>query len=158
MNKITHLDDTGRPRIVDVTNKSITARRAVARGRVVFSKDAFAQVANGRSAKGDIARIAELAGIGGVKQTAAIIPLCHPLSLTGIDVVVEPDEAENAFIVTATVKTDAKTGVEMEALTGVATACLTIYDMTKAIDKSISIEAIELIEKTGGKSGDFKRG
>ena len=157
MNDLTHLDEKGRPRMVDVTNKPVTARRAVARGQVVFSEEAYNQIKDGTTKKGDIARIAELAGIGGVKQTSSLIPLCHPLPISGVEISVDTDDACHGFCVTASVTTDGKTGVEMEALTGVSIACLTIYDMAKAIDKSITIEKIELVEKSGGKSGDFRR-
>ncbi len=154
---LTHFDDAGRPRMVDVSGKGDTARRAVANGRVVFSPDAYQIVRSGGVKKGDIRSVAELAGVMGAKRTSDLIPLCHPLPITGLSVTVEPDDAAHAFIVTAEVKTTGKTGVEMEALTAVATACLTIYDMAKAIDKSIIIEVIKLMEKSGGKSGDFVR-
>ncbi|MEL7485738.1 MAG: cyclic pyranopterin monophosphate synthase MoaC [Pseudomonadota bacterium] len=144
--------------MVDVTEKDATARRAVATGRVVFSERAYAIIRNGTVEKGDVRAVAELAGIMGAKRTPDLIPLCHPLPITGVALTVEPDDAARAMVVTAAVKTTGKTGVEMEALTAVATACLTIYDMTKAIDKAIVIEEIALLEKSGGKSGDFKRG
>ncbi|WDI31340.1 cyclic pyranopterin monophosphate synthase MoaC [Hyphococcus flavus] len=154
---LTHFDEQGRARMVDVSAKSDTERRAVARGRVVFSKESFDKVRAGVK-KGDVASIAELAGVMGAKQTSSLIPLCHPLPITGLSVRVEPDEKKFAFVVTAEVKTTGKTGVEMEALTAVMTACLTVYDMAKAVDKSMTIEGVELVEKSGGKSGDFNRG
>jgi cyclic pyranopterin phosphate synthase len=157
MKKLTHFDDSGQPRMVDVTEKSETARRAVAEGRVVFSPEAFQAVQEGRGKKGDIRSIAELAGVMGAKRTPDLIPLCHPLPVTAVNVSVAPESKTSSFIVTAEVKTTGKTGVEMEALTAVATACLTIYDMAKAIDKSIIIERIALVEKSGGRSGDFRR-
>ena len=144
--------------MVDVSRKRDSVRRAVAKGRVVFSEGAFEAAKNGGSKKGDIRRIAELAGIMGAKKTSDLIPLCHPLSISSVTVSVEPDDVAKAFIVTAEVKTTGKTGVEMEALTAVSVACLTIYDMAKSIDKAIVIEDLRLIEKSGGKSGDFKRG
>lgn len=153
---LTHFDDEGRARMVDVTAKADTERRAVAQGRVVFSPDSFAKVRAGVK-KGDVASVAELAGLMGAKRTSDLIPLCHPLPITGLNVRVEPDAPAHAFVVTAEVKTTGKTGVEMEALTAVMTACLTIYDMAKAVDKSMIIEDVKLIEKSGGKSGDFKR-
>ena len=143
-------------RMVDVTAKAETERRAVARGRVTFSPASFEKVRAGVK-KGDVAQVAELAGVMGAKRTSDLIPLCHPLPITGLSVRVEPDEAASAFVVTAEVKTSGKTGVEMEALTAVMTACLTIYDMAKAVDKSMIIEDVKLIEKSGGASGDYKR-
>ena len=155
--KLTHFDETGRPRMVDVSDKEDTARRAVARGEVIFSGDAYRKVRDEGVSKGDIRRIAEIAGVMGAKRTAELIPLCHPLPITGVDMSVEADDALNGFVVTAAVKTTGKTGVEMEALTAVSTACLTIYDMAKAVDKGIIIREIRLLEKTGGKSGTYRR-
>ena len=155
---LSHFDDAGRPRMVDVSAKDETERRAVAKGRVVFSRDAYETIKSGGSKKGDLKSIAELAGVMGAKRTADLIPLCHPLPLTNVRLSVDRDDANAAFVVTAEVKTTGKTGVEMEALTAVATACLTIYDMAKAVDKSITIENIALHEKSGGRSGDFSRG
>jgi len=155
---LSHFDDAGRPRMVDVSKKDQTERRAVAKGRVVFSREAYETVKGGGTKKGDIKSVAELAGVMGAKRTADLIPLCHPLALTNVKLAVEPDDAGAAYDVTAEVNTTGKTGVEMEALTAVATACLTIYDMAKAVDKSITIETIALAEKSGGRSGDFRRG
>lgn len=154
---LSHFDEAGRPRMVDVTEKADTHRRALARGRVVFSPQSYKTVREGGVKKGDIAPIAELAGVMGAKRTADLIPLCHPLPITGLNVTVEPDDEASTFIVTAEVKTAGKTGVEMEALTAVMTACLTIYDMAKAVDKSMTITDVELVEKSGGKSGDYVR-
>lgn len=154
---LTHFDETGRPRMVDVSAKADTERRAVAQGRVVFATESYRTVREGGLTKGDVARVAELAGVMGAKRTSDLIPLCHPLPITGLTVRVEPDDAARAFVVTAEVKTTGKTGVEMEALMAVMTACLTIYDMAKAVDKSMIIEDVKLIEKSGGKSGDYKR-
>jgi len=156
--RLTHFDETGRSRMVDVSSKDETVRRAVARGRVVFSPDAYRTVRAHGVKKGDIGPVAELAGVMGAKRTADLIPLCHPLPITGLRVAVEPDDEAGAFIVTAEVKTAGKTGVEMEALTAVMTACLTIYDMAKAVDKSMIIDDVKLLEKSGGASGDFSRG
>ncbi len=142
--------------MVDVSAKTDTARRAVARGRVKFAADAYKAVRAGGVKKGDIAKVAELAGIMGAKRTSDLIPLCHPLPLTGINITVEPDDGRFCFVVTAEVKTTGKTGVEMEALTAVMTACLTIYDMAKAIDKTMIIEAVCLLEKSGGQSGHYR--
>ena len=157
MSDLTHFDDDGRPRMVDVSTKAQTERRAVAAGRVVFSREAYASIRKGGVRKGDIGAVAELAGIMGAKRTSDLIPLCHPLPIDKVTLRVEPDDALHAFTVTAEVKTSGRTGVEMEALTAVSVACLTIYDMAKAVDKSMTIEAVRLLEKTGGKSGDFQR-
>ncbi|MEL7016048.1 MAG: cyclic pyranopterin monophosphate synthase MoaC [Pseudomonadota bacterium] len=151
---LTHFDNKGRVRMVDVSDKADTARLAVAEGQVVFSSQTFEKVRRQKKGKGDIAVVAELAAIMGVKRTSDLIPLCHPLPITGIEVSVTPDEAAHAFRVEAQVKTTGKTGVEMEALMAVSTACLTIYDMAKAVDKSMVITGIRLLKKTGGKS-DF---
>lgn len=155
---LTHFDEAGRPRMVDVSAKAETERRAVATGRVVFAPESYRTVRERGVKKGDVASVAELAGIMGAKRTSDLIPLCHPLPITGVKLQVEPDDAAHAFIVTAEVKTTGKTGVEMEALTAVMTACLTIYDMAKSVDKSMVIEGVKLLEKSGGKSGDFRRG
>lgn len=152
---LTHFDEAGRARMVDVSGKAETDRRAVARGRVVFAPKSYEVVKSGGVKKGDMARIAELAGVMGAKKTAGLIPLCHPLPITGLSVCIEPDDDARAYVVTAEVKTTGKTGVEMEALTAVMTACLTIYDMAKAVDKSMIITDVKLIEKSGGKSGDY---
>jgi len=152
---LTHFDEQGRPRMVDVSGKADTERRAVACGRVRFSPDSYRAIRAGGVKKGDIASVAELAAIMGAKRTSDLIPLCHPLPITGVKVTIEPDDGRHSFVVTAEVKTTGKTGVEMEALTAVATACLTIYDMAKAVDKSMVIEGVQLLEKTGGKSGHY---
>lgn len=154
---LTHFDKAGRAHMVDVSGKGETDRRAVAKGRVRFSQASFETVHAGVK-KGDITSVAELAGIMGAKQTPTLIPLCHPLPISGVSVRIEPNASENSFDVIAEVKTTGRTGVEMEALTAVSVACLTIYDMAKSVDKSMTIEEIALIEKAGGKSGDFVRG
>ena len=154
---LTHFDHSGRPKMVDVSEKNETVRRAVAFGEVIFSPEVFEAVRTGGSKKGDVKGIAELAGVMGAKRTSDLIPLCHPLPLTGVAVSIETLSDTHSFGVTAEVKTTAQTGVEMEALTAVTIACLTVYDMAKAIDKGIEITNIKLLEKTGGKSGDFKR-
>lgn len=155
MSGLTHIDETGRAHMVDVSGKSITHRRAQACGKVIMSQAAF-DAASGNK-KGDPVAIAELAGIMGAKKTAELIPLCHPLALSKVSVNITPLEDEIGYSVTALVKTDGKTGVEMEALTAVSTACLTLYDMLKAVDKRIVISGIKLLQKSGGKSGDFTR-
>lgn len=153
---LTHFDSAGRPRMVDVSDKDAAGRRAVAEGRVVLSPETYAIAREKGSKKGDVRGVAELAGVIGAKKTPELIPLCHPLALTGVSVEVDFDDAHHALTVRAAVKTTSQTGVEMEALTAVATACLTVYDMLKAIDKTMRIEAIRLIEKTGGRSGDVR--
>jgi cyclic pyranopterin phosphate synthase len=155
--KLTHFDVDGRPRMVDVSSKAATERTATARGRVAFGEKAYFEVRQAGSAKGDILRIAELAGVIGAKKTADLIPLCHPLGLTSVVVEAAFDDDARAIGITATVKTTGVTGVEMEALTAASVACLAIYDMAKAIDKSMAIGPIELVAKTGGKSGDYRR-
>ncbi len=151
---LTHFDAAGRVRMVDVTDKHATERRAVAEGRVVLTSAAYAIARERGSKKGDVCAVAELAGVMGAKKTSDLIPLCHPLSLTGVTLEVSFDDAHNALNVRAVVKTTSQTGVEMEALTAVSTACLTIYDMLKAIDKTMVIENIRLTQKSGGRSGD----
>lgn len=158
MNNLTHIGPDGRARMVDVGDKAVSDRVAVATGRIEMAQSTL-ELALGRDTKkGDPIAIAELAGIMGAKRTADLIPLCHPLALTGINLEVEKATKSSALMVTATVKTIGKTGVEMEALTAVSVACLTLYDMLKAVDKSMRIEGIELMEKSGGASGDYRRG
>jgi cyclic pyranopterin phosphate synthase len=157
MPKLSHLDAQGRARMVDVAEKPLTARRAVARGRVRFSRDAYDTVRRDGSAKGDILRVAELAGVMGGKRTSELIPLCHPLPLDAINVAAKYSDDSAVIEITADVRTTGRTGVEMEALTAVSIACLAVYDMTKSVDKAMTIEAIELVEKSGGASDDFRR-
>ena len=151
--ELTHQDAEGRARMVDVTEKADTEREAIARGRLVMKPDTFRALKEGRTRKGDPLNVAQIAGIMAAKKTPELIPLCHPLLLTDISVKLEPDEAAGAVEITATVKVTGKTGVEMEALTAVAVAALTVYDMLKAVDKEIRIEDIRLLRKSGGKSG-----
>ena len=155
--RLTHLDENGRARMVDVGDKAVTAREAIARGRIRMSANAFARARSGDIPKGDIRAAAEIAGVMAGKRTADLIPLCHPLSLSSIKVDVTPDEKDSAFVITARAKTIGRTGVEMEALTAVSIACLTIYDMLKAIDRSMVIDDIALVAKSGGASGDYVR-
>lgn len=152
---LTHIDAQGRAHMVDVSDKIVSHRIARASGKVLMSQAAFEAVSGNK--KGDPIAIAELAGIMGAKKTAELIPLCHPLALSKVSVSITALEDEQGYLVTATVKTDGKTGVEMEALTAVSTACLTLYDMLKAVDKNIVITNIQLEKKSGGKSGDFTR-
>ena len=154
---LTHLDEDGRPRMVDVSAKPETDRFAAARGRVRMDEATLALVLSGSASKGDVARIAELAGIMAAKRTGDLIPLCHPLPLTAVAVKVEPDPTLPGLAVTAEARTTGRTGVEMEALTAVSVACLTIYDMLKSRARAMTIERIELVAKSGGRSGDWRR-
>ena len=153
--RLSHLDDTGKARMVDVGGKTVTSREAVARGEITMSTKALALIRSGQVAKGDPLQTARLAGIMAAKQTALLIPLCHPLPLTHISVELIP--TRHGYRIEARVRTDAKTGVEMEALTAVSVAALTIYDMVKAVDKGMVIGDICLIEKSGGRSGHYRR-
>ena len=155
--ELTHFDEAGRPRMVDVSAKAESARVAVARGAVRMEAATLDLVRSGGTAKGDVARLAELAGIMAAKRTGELIPLCHPLPLESVRVTVEADEYLPGLAVTAEAKTTGRTGVEMEALTAVSVACLTIYDMLKSRDRGITIERIELVAKSGGVSGDWRR-
>ncbi|MGD2133031.1 MAG: cyclic pyranopterin monophosphate synthase MoaC [Maricaulaceae bacterium] len=152
---LTHQDAEGRVRMVDVSAKAATARTAIAAGEVTMSPDAFEAVRSGQGPKGDALAVAELAGIMAAKKTSELIPLCHSLPLSSAKVSIEPIEGRAAFEVRAEVRTTAETGVEMEALTAVSVACLTLYDMAKALDKAMTISNVRLLKKTGGKSGDF---
>lgn len=154
---LTHQDTEGRVRMVDVGDKPVTTRTAVAEARITMSAEAFTAVRDGQGPKGDVLQTAEIAGIMAAKRTSDLIPLCHPLPLTRAKVSIEAIEGENAFQVRAEVRTDGKTGVEMEALTAASVAALTVYDMAKAIDKAMVISDVRLLEKSGGKSGDFVR-
>ena len=150
---LSHIDASGRPRMVDISDKEDAARQATAKGSVCMSPETLAAIVSGRAAKGDVLTTAQLAGVMAAKRTHELIPLCHPLLLTGIDVSLEPDPTGNTIEITVTVRTTGKTGVEMEALTAVAVAALTVYDMAKAIQKDMRIGDIRLVRKTGGKSG-----
>ena len=153
----THFDAEGRVHMIDVSAKPETARAATARGRVLMEAATLAKVTDREAAKGDVIAVAELAGIMAAKQTGTLIPLCHPLGLTSVTVRIDPDPAFPGLTVTAEARTMGRTGVEMEAMTAVSVACLTIYDMLKAIDRGMTIEAVELVQKTGGKSGTWRR-
>ena len=155
MAKLTHIDEQGRPRMVDVSAKADTDRLAIAEGRVLMSAEALAAITQGRIKKGDVLQIARLAGIQGAKRASEMIPLCHPLPIDGVEVDVEPDSACSVRI-TARVVTRWRTGVEMEALTAVTAAALTVYDMVKAIDRGMRIEGVRLLEKRGGRSGAWR--
>lgn len=151
---LSHLDETGRPKMVDVTAKADTARTAIARGVVRMQPATFDLIVKqGGTAKGDALTTAQLAGVMAAKRTPDLIPLCHPLLLGAIDVSFTPDEKTSTIEITATVRSTGKTGVEMEALTAVAVAALTVYDMGKAVDRGMRIEDVRLVHKSGGKSG-----
>jgi|SRR5581483_4638050 len=153
---LTHIDQRGEARMVDVTEKGATERIAIAEGRVVMQKQTLDVVLEGNAMKGDVLGAARLAGIMAAKRTHGLIPLCHPLPLTKVEVDINPEHSLPGFLVQSTVKVTAKTGVEMEALTAVSIACLTIYDMVKAIERGVHIEGIRLLHKSGGKSGEWK--
>ncbi len=152
--RLSHLDESGRARMVDISAKADTAREAVARGTVRMEPETLALIQSGGMPKGDVIAVARLAGVMAAKRTHELIPLCHPLLLTDIDVEIVPDEAENALQISATVRTTGKTGVEMEALTAVSIAALTVYDMCKAVDRGMRVEGVRLARKRGGKSGE----
>lgn len=153
--EFTHFDQEGNAVMVDVSGKEITGRTAVAQGSIRVSREVFDAVAGRKVKKGDVLTVAQVAGIMGTKKTAELVPMCHFLNLSNSKVVFRMNQEETKIEAVCTVKTEGKTGVEMEALTGVSVALLTIYDMCKAIDKRMVIEDIHLCEKTGGKSGDF---
>src|SRR5262249_10385277 len=155
MSRLTHLDEHGRARMVDVSGKLATEREAVAAGLVRMSPETRTLALAGAGAKGDVRAVAEVAGVMAAKRTSELIPMCHPLALSKVEVRVEPDEA--GLAVTARAKTLGPTGVEMEALTAVSVACLTLYDMLKAAERGMTIEDIRLLEKSGGASGEWRR-
>jgi cyclic pyranopterin phosphate synthase len=158
MSTLTHFDATGAAHMVDVGGKNITERRAVARGDIVMAAATRAVILAGTAKKGDVIGVARIAGIMAAKRTAELIPLCHALPLSSVNIEIEADPARDTVLqIAATVRTVAQTGVEMEALTAVSVTALTIYDMCKAIDRGMRIEAVRLTEKSGGKSGDFSQ-
>lgn len=152
---LTHINESGRAKMVDVGEKDETLRIATARGRVTMLPETFERIMNGGVKKGDVLAVAQVAGIMGAKRTSDLVPMCHPIFLTGVDMTFTPDEAQSAIEIEAVAKTIGRTGVEMEALSAVTTAALTIYDMVKAMDRTMVIEDIRLVQKSGGKSGDF---
>jgi cyclic pyranopterin phosphate synthase len=156
MSDFTHFDEQGRARMVDVSDKAETERVATAAGSVVMQKATLERIMAGSVAKGDVLSVARLAGIMGAKRTPDLIPLCHPLALSSVTVELRCDPARNAVDITATCKLKGRTGVEMEALTAVAVAALTVYDMCKAVDRGMRIEGIHLVHKSGGKSGTYE--
>ena len=153
MGRLSHMDEEGRARMVDVSAKADTAREAVAEGRVIMAPATLELALSGQNRKGEVRAVAEIAGVMAAKRTSDLIPMCHPLALSMVEVRVEP--ADGGLAVTARVKTTGPTGVEMEALTAVSVACLTLYDMLKAAEKGMVIEGIRLVSKTGGKSGHW---
>ena len=157
MSELTHISATGEASMVDVSAKDVTHRVAVAEGRVVMKPETLALIKSGDAKKGDVLGTARIAGIMAAKRTHELIPLCHPLRLSKIAVDLSLDDALPGVRVTATAKVAGQTGVEMEALTAVSVACLTIYDMVKAVDRFMTIEGVGMVEKSGGKSGDWKR-
>jgi len=157
MNTFTHFDETGAAHMVDVGQKAVTQRVAIAEGLILMQPQTLAMIMAGTHAKGDVLGIARIAGIMASKKTAELIPLCHPLALSHVNLQLEPEPPHNRVRVTATVKTADQTGVEMEALTAVQIALLTVYDMCKGVDKAMTMQGIQLLKKTGGKSGDWQR-
>jgi cyclic pyranopterin monophosphate synthase len=153
--RLSHIDASGRAHMVDVGAKDETQRVAVARGRVLMQPETLRLLLRGEIAKGNVLTTAQVAGIMAAKRTHELIPMCHQLLLTGVDVDLVPDESANAIEITATARTTGKTGVEMEALVAVSVAGMTVYDMCKAVDRGMRIDAVRLVRKSGGKSGDF---
>ena len=152
---LTHLNERGEARIVDIGDKPATRRRAIAEARLVAQPETISAITGGTLKKGDAIAVARIAGIMAAKKTAELIPLCHPIPLTSVTVDIEP--VEGTLRITATAETTGQTGVEMEALTAASVAALTLYDMAKAVDRGMRIEGLELVEKSGGKSGDYRR-
>ncbi|MBC8489986.1 MAG: cyclic pyranopterin monophosphate synthase MoaC [Bacteroidetes bacterium] len=156
MKDFTHVDDTNKAIMVDVTSKNETRREATAQAEVLVSNNVFEKLKDNAIEKGDVLSVAKIAGIQGAKRTSELIPLCHNIFISNLDLKIKLDSKRKAVVIRATAKTVSKTGVEMEALTGASIAALTVYDMCKALDKSIVISNVKLVSKTGGKSGDFK--
>lgn len=157
MNELTHLDERGKARMVEVGGKEATRREAAARGEVVMRPETLDLILSGKVPKGEVFSVARIAGIMAAKKTPELVPLCHPLILTGVDVEFRPDQQQGKVEIEARVRTTERTGVEMEALTAVSAAALTIYDMCKAVDREMVIGAVRLVHKSGGKSGTFDR-
>lgn len=157
MGELTHFNEEGRAKMVDVSEKTQTMRTAVAAGEVLLRPDTYDLVVAGKMKKGDVLAVAQVAGIMGAKRTSDVIPMCHPIAITGIDISFALDEPRHAILIEATAKCKGETGIEMEALTAVSIAALTIYDMCKAVQKDIEIQNIRLLSKTGGKSGAYHK-
>lgn len=158
MSDLTHLDKSGAASMVDVGGKAVTTREAVAQGRISMTPETLALALSGDAKKGSVRAAAEFAGIMAAKRTSELIPLCHQIPLSSVKLAIEADEKKSALVVTARARTNGQTGVEMEALVAVSVACLTIYDMLKAADRAMVIGGVMLLEKRGGKSGDYIRG
>ncbi|MFQ5585429.1 MAG: cyclic pyranopterin monophosphate synthase MoaC [Thermodesulfobacteriota bacterium] len=157
MTKLTHIDRAGKAKMVDVTEKAVTVREAVARGSIIMKPATLQLILANEIKKGDVLGVARIAGVMAAKRVGTLIPLCHPLSITSVEITFDPDEGKSKIDITATVKVASQTGVEMEAFTAVSIAALTIYDMCKAVDREMEITGIMLIKKRGGKSGEFVR-
>ncbi|HEY3116750.1 MAG TPA: cyclic pyranopterin monophosphate synthase MoaC [Chloroflexota bacterium] len=157
MTSLSHIDESGRAHMVDVSEKADTMREATARGRILMAPETLALIEQGGIPKGDVFSVAQVAGIMAAKQTGGLIPMCHPLPLTGVDVRFSIDRDESAVDIEATARVVGKTGVEMEALVAVSLAALTIYDMCKAVDRGMRIDEVRLVHKAGGKSGEYRR-
>jgi cyclic pyranopterin monophosphate synthase len=157
MPKLTHLDDQGRARMVDVSAKEVTSRIAVARGKIMMRPETLGLILDNKIEKGDVFSVARVAGIMAAKKTPELIPMCHPLNITSVEIELTPSRNPASVEIEATVRVAGKTGVEMEAMTAVSVAALTIYDMCKAVDREMSIAEIQLLKKSGGKSGTFTR-
>lgn len=157
MTKLTHLDEEGRARMVDVSGKARSVREAVAAGVVTMRPETLQMIVAGAIPKGDVLAVARVAGIGAAKKTPDLVPLCHPVALTGVEVQLTPGELDGQLRVTATARAADRTGVEMEALAAVMGACLCVYDMCKSVDRGMSIGEIQLLEKRGGRSGEWTR-
>ncbi|MCA9847232.1 MAG: cyclic pyranopterin monophosphate synthase MoaC [Dehalococcoidia bacterium] len=153
--RLSHVDERGHARMVDVSAKDVTSREATARGRVVMQPETLSMIVEGRAPKGDVLATARIAGIMAAKRTHELIPLCHPLPVSGVTVDLAPSEDGAGIDIEATVRVTGQTGVEMEALTAVSVAALTVYDMCKAVERGMQIEAVRLVAKSGGKSGDY---
>ena len=154
-NKLSHINEQGHARMVNVTEKAQTVRTAVAKGEIYMAPETLNLIQSGGMPKGDVLAVAQVGGIMAAKKTGDLIPMCHPINLTGVDINIEIDTEKSRIIITSTVSCKGETGVEMEALTAVSAAALTIYDMCKAVQKDMHIEGIKLLKKTGGKSGDY---
>ena len=156
--RLTHIDETGNATMVDVSDKTVTERVAIAEGVVRMQPGTLELITSGKASKGDVLGVARIAGIMAAKRTHDLIPLCHPLALSKVSVDLEPDTSTSSVRIVATVKVSGRTGVEMEALTAVSVAALTVYDMVKAVDRGIEIGGIRLLEKSGGRSGSWRSG
>ncbi|MBQ2753109.1 MAG: cyclic pyranopterin monophosphate synthase MoaC [Firmicutes bacterium] len=154
-NKLSHINEQGHARMVNVTEKAQTVRTAIAKGEIYMAPETLDLIQSGGMPKGDVLAVAQVGGIMAAKKTGDLIPMCHPINLTGVDINFEIDTEKSRIIITSTVSCKGETGVEMEALTAVSAAALTIYDMCKAVQKDMHIEGIKLLKKTGGKSGDY---